>query len=771
MSIGRASDEDRGRRPVVIVGAGPTGVTAALLLSRYNIPTVVLDRWTSIYARPRAVHLDDEVHRILGRLGVGDEFSAISRPARGLRLVDRDLRVLAEFARDDAAGVHGYPQANMFDQPALEGLLRARMRRTPLISFRGNVEVVAVQPVQDWTGPLLVHFDDVESGNRQVIEADHVLGCDGANSVVRQSMGSRMIDLGFEQRWLVIDVETDADIRQWDGVHQVCDRRRAATYMRIGQRRYRWEFRLLDGESLSDFESMSDIHPLIAPWTQGTPPQQLRLIRIADYVFRAQMADHWRRGGAFLLGDAAHLTPPFIGQGMGAGLRDANNLAWKLAGVVHGALEPTALDSYEVERRPHARAMISTAIGMGLAMTGGGAVGEALRGLVFPHAHLLPGLRRLIVDSVSPRLGRSSLLARRGPVRSSALVGTLAPNALLRTGERLDSVAHGYVLVTRSVPSRFLAAELARRRIVTVTAVDDEPLGAWLRRSGTVAALVRPDFTVAMAGSDPERMVAHLPGLASDAGRRPGAVAWSAGLDARLMPPRCIPATRVQYCSELMTLDTQGKADGTPRGAANRLDRRKARTRAALIEAAQAMLAEGRTNAPVNVITEAADLGTGSFYNHFDTKEQLFEAAVIDALERHAAYVEVLTSGLDDPAAVFAQSYRLTGRLHRQQPMLSKVVLGDGLRILNSADGLAPRARRDIQAAAAAGRFRVSDLDVAMITVIGAALCLGQMIHDRPEADDAGLTDQVTADVLRVLGMSAQEAQELAFAPLQTRLA
>ena len=166
-----------------------------------------------------------------------------------------------------------------------------------------------MQPVQDWTGRLAVHFDDIESGNRQVIEADHVLGCDGANSVVRQAIGSRMIDLGFEQRWLVIDVETDADIHQWDGVYQVCDRRRAATFMRIGQRRYRWEFRLLDGERLSDFESMGDIHQLIAPWTTGTPPEQLRLIRTADYVFRARVVDRWRRGGVFLLGDAATGAP------------------------------------------------------------------------------------------------------------------------------------------------------------------------------------------------------------------------------------------------------------------------------------------------------------------------------------------------------------------------------------------------------------------------------------------------------------------------------
>lgn len=512
MSTGPAGEGDNlGGRPVVIVGAGPTGVTAALLLAGYGIPTVVLDRWTGIYARPRAVHLDDEVRRILGRLGVDDEFAAISRPARGLRLVDRELRVLAEFARDDGAGVHGYPQANMFDQPALEGLLRDRMHRTPLISFRGNVEVVAVRPVQDWSGRMVVHFDDLESGNRQAIEADHVLGCDGANSVIRAAMGSRMIRLGFEQRWLVVDVETDADLRQWDGVHQVCDRRRAATFMRVGQRRYRWEFRLLDGERLCDFESMRDIHRLIAPWTRGTALEQLRLVRTADYVFRAQVADRWRRGGVFLLGDAAHLTPPFIGQGMGAGLRDANNLAWKLAGVIRGTLEPSALDSYELERKPHARTMITTAIGIGLAMTGGGAVGEALRGVVFPQAHLVPGLRRLIVESVSPRLRRSALLARRRASRPSALVGTLAPNALLGTGERLDNVADGYTLVTRRAPSRSLEAELARRRIVTVAVTDDEPLGAWLRRSGALAAVVRPDFTVAIAGSDPERMMARLP--------------------------------------------------------------------------------------------------------------------------------------------------------------------------------------------------------------------------------------------------------------------
>ena len=385
-----------------------------------------------------------------------------------------------------------------------------------------------------------MHFDDVESGNRQVIEADHVLGCDGANSVVRQAMGSRMIDLGFEQRWLVIDVETDADIRQWDGVHQVCDRRRAATYMRIGQRRYRWEFRLLDGERLSDFESMSDIHRLIAPWTRGTPREQLRLVRIADYVFRAQVADRWRRGGVFLLGDAAHLTPPFIGQGMGAGLRDANNLAWKLAGVIHRALEPTrtrqlraraqAARAHDDHHRDRDRSRDDRRRGRrGSAAGVGVSAGTPRPGPSAPRRRKRESAPApvVVVGATETRCDRPPSSARWLPTRSWARGSA---STVSRTGTSL---------VTRRAPSPSLEAELARRRIATVTALDDEPLGAWLRRAGAVAAVVRPDFTVAIAGSDPQRMVAHLPGLASDVDVADRAQAQGCG---RRRPVDAVPA-------------------------------------------------------------------------------------------------------------------------------------------------------------------------------------------------------------------------------------
>jgi AcrR family transcriptional regulator len=204
------------------------------------------------------------------------------------------------------------------------------------------------------------------------------------------------------------------------------------------------------------------------------------------------------------------------------------------------------------------------------------------------------------------------------------------------------------------------------------------------------------------------------------------------------------------------------QADTAP----NRLERRRARTRAALVRAAQSFLACGKENVPILEITQAADVGMGSFYNHFDSKEELFQAAVEDALDSFGAALDHLTVGLDDPAQVFAQSFRLTGRLHRRQPELSKVLLHNGLALAVSDKGLAPRARRDIENAVRAGRFRVGDPELAMVIVAGASICLAQLLHDHPERDDAAATDQVAADLLRMLGVPADEAHDICQRPL-----
>jgi 3-(3-hydroxy-phenyl)propionate hydroxylase len=494
--------------PVVIVGAGPTGVTAATLLADYGIPCLVLDRWESVYPRPRAVHLDDEINRLVARLGVADDFAAISRPALGLRLLDSDFRVLAEFHRDTAKSVHGFPKANMFDQPELEALLRTNLKTRPSVQLRGNCEVTDV--AQREPGRVRVTFTDCGTGKENIVDTAYVLGCDGANSIVRSSIGAAMKDLRFEQRWLVVDIVTDAELNQWDGVHQVCNPVRAATYMRIGPARYRWEFRLLPNETADDYGTLAALRGLIKPWVNDIDDDDLELVRVTEYTFRAQIADRWRDRSVLLLGDAAHLTPPFIGQGMGAGLRDAMNLVWKLAGVISGDLTPHALDTYEQERKPHARTMIGLALGMGRAMTAGGRIGNTIRRAVAPRLHLVPGMRERIVNGNTPALRRNPLVVKgRGPRQ---LAGTLCPNPVLACGQRLDAtLGNGFALITTSRPLAFQRAQLEEQGAVVHVAAPGGDLARWLRRGRATAAIIRPDRTVMLAGRDPSKLCAAMP--------------------------------------------------------------------------------------------------------------------------------------------------------------------------------------------------------------------------------------------------------------------
>ena len=198
----------------------------------------------------------------------------------------------------------------------------------------------------------------------------------------------------------------------------------------------------------------------------------------------------------------------------------------------------------------------------------------------------------------------------------------------------------------------------------------------------------------------------------------------------------------------------------------NRLERRKQRTRAALIAAAQAFIAEGKVNVPVLEITQAADVGMGSFYNHFESKERLFEAAVAEALDAHGALLDELTSAIDDPAETFACSFRLTGRLFRRRPQESQILLANGLSLMASERGLAPRALRDIEAAARAGRFTADDPELALAIAAGALMGMGALIRDQPDRDDAATADKTTEDLLRLLGVPPEEAREICQRPL-----
>jgi 3-(3-hydroxy-phenyl)propionate hydroxylase len=535
-------------RNVIVVGAGPVGCTAALLLADRGVPVTIIERYPQSHPLPRAVHLDDEVARILHRVGVSDTFLAGSRPASGLRLLDAEHRVMAEFRRDTGATDNGFPGANMFHQPALEALLLDRVDRHPLIDLHRGIEARAIDGVHDpLTAPLTarpvrVHTRAVADESARTFTGSTftgslVLGCDGANSTIRQLLGVGMQDLRFTERWLVVDARAAAPLSTWDGVEQVCDPARAATFMQVTGDRYRWEFQLRDGEDETDL--VADLGRLLQPWTGQPDLAGLEVTRSAVYTFRARLATRFQVSRAFLLGDAAHLTPPFIGQGLAAGIRDADNLAWKIAYVLAGRATPDLLATYQTERRPHARAMIRKAKLIGWAMTGGQDAAAAVRRLLLAAAVRSARIRDLVASTATPALRTGALRhtsARPRPPRSLR-VGAPIPNPLLclPNGKqvRLDDILDGApAMVTARRPEPDLLVLCQKHGITPVRVTDHasaEPADTgWvdtrlapgcvtglqaLTDDPSLTVLVRPDRVIAAVAtrSQPPRLPWTIP--------------------------------------------------------------------------------------------------------------------------------------------------------------------------------------------------------------------------------------------------------------------
>lgn len=517
--------------PVVIIGAGPTGTIAANMLGQRGVTCLVVERHRDIYPLPRTVHFDDEVFRILQSVGLADEVRAITRPVLGLQWLDANHRLFARFYRDPAGGIHGYPEANTFDQPALEKVLRAGLTRFPHVELRCGAEVIAVDTSHaGGPAPVRVTVHNGASGQLEEVWTQAVLGCDGANSRTRAIVDTTMEDLHFTQSWLLVDIQSPEPLNNWDGVHQVCDPSGAVTYMQISPQRYRWQFQLQAAKSGEEISQAEAVHQLIAPWLGGMDPQQLTVLRQTVYTFQALVARRWHRDRVFLLGDAAHQAPPFLGQGMCAGIRDAANLTWKLALVLQSHADERLLDSYEAERRPHARRMVQMAVTAGRVMTSGKIRAAAIRTVLGPAAHL-PAINQHITRSVSPPL-------RSGPFVCSAsrllpgrprLAGRLCPQPTVTTatGKEVlldDLLGSGFAVLARGIDwtatldedTRAFFTGLNTRYIGVISSGSPPPLRTsddvkvicdthrvldrWLTRGRAAAVLLRPDRTVLIAG-------------------------------------------------------------------------------------------------------------------------------------------------------------------------------------------------------------------------------------------------------------------------------
>jgi 2-polyprenyl-6-methoxyphenol hydroxylase-like FAD-dependent oxidoreductase len=497
------------RYDVAVVGYGPVGQMLAILLAQRGWKVGVLEKQPAAYPLPRAVHLDHEVARILQGAGLGDELPRLTEPADVYewRNAAGETLLLIE---SRTSGLSGWPESNMFAQPELERALDGRVRALASAEVHRAAEVVDLRPGYD--GVTLVTRDGRE------IDAGWVIGCDGANSFVRPHLGSTVTDLGFFFDWLIVGV-VPHERRAWSPINwQLCDPARPTTLVSGGPGRRRWEFMRLEGESVAELNSEATAWRLLAPW--GMTPDTARLERHAVYTFQARWVDRWRNGRLLLAGDAAHQMPPFAGQGMCAGMRDAANLAWKLDLVLAGLASDAILDTYASERIPQVRRVIQYSIDLGRVICVPDPAAAAVRDRAMIAAVKDRGAS---LPFPTPAIG-PGILADGDPLAGQLFVqGEVGRGG--RTGRFDDVVGRGFTLLgAHGDPGRDLSPDLAAflasvggvsAHVARGGPVDDVhgTYARWFAAHDAGVVLTRPDFHVfgsARGLDDAPALVARL---------------------------------------------------------------------------------------------------------------------------------------------------------------------------------------------------------------------------------------------------------------------
>ncbi|KAB2384850.1 bifunctional 3-(3-hydroxy-phenyl)propionate/3-hydroxycinnamic acid hydroxylase MhpA [Actinomadura montaniterrae] len=347
---------------VAVIGYGPTGVTAANLLGALGVSVVIIERKASVYSRARAISTDEEVMRVWQQAGLAERLKQDMLPDRPIDFVDAAGRSFISAVPTPRE--QGHPPQMFIYQPAMEDVLREGVQRYPNVEVLLEHECLRVR--QDDQGvELLV----AQLGRDRLtrVRASYVIAADGGSSPTRGQLGVGFEGRTYEDRWLVIDTKL---LNEWPGYDRLrfhCDPDRPAVDCPTPLGHHRWEFPVLPGEDGQELVTEAAIWRLLG--RQGITGENVSILRAVIYSHHVRFADRWRIGRIFLAGDAAHVMPPWIGQGMAAGVRDAANLCWKLAAVLSGALPDSVLDSYQAERAPHVRNMTRRAVLVGRIIT------------------------------------------------------------------------------------------------------------------------------------------------------------------------------------------------------------------------------------------------------------------------------------------------------------------------------------------------------------------------------------------------------------------
>ncbi|CAN5416974.1 bifunctional 3-(3-hydroxy-phenyl)propionate/3-hydroxycinnamic acid hydroxylase [soil metagenome] len=501
---------------VIVIGAGPVGLTLANLLGVHGIRTLVIERNDHIEGEPRAVTIDDESLRTMQSAGLAEKVVKDVVMGYGVQYFAWNGKPLASI--QPTRQEYGYPKRNAFRQAVLVRTLADGLRRFPHVEVRFSHELMSFEQGAD-SVTCTVKVD----GELQKLEASWLVGCDGGRSKVRELCGVVLDGSTFAERWLIVDLaERTVPLRH---TRTYCDPRRPAIRLPGPAGSLRYEFMLRPGDKDEDVL----VDATFREWIRRRVPEDadLPLVRKVVYGFHARVANSWKQGRVLLAGDAAHLTPPFAGQGLNSGIRDATNLAWKLAAIVKGVSPASLMDSYEPERKPHAAALIKMALRIGSFMQPKTIFGAALAQAALRTACLIPACRDYILQlkfKPKPQYSQGAFIATAAHPNSELL-----PQPIVEHSERgpvlLDEVlGNGFSVIGFDSPlfranaARFMPRGVSgvlsgtlRGKVVAIVRTENDFIGAepdagierirdtngdltrLLDRHGAVVMVVRPD--------------------------------------------------------------------------------------------------------------------------------------------------------------------------------------------------------------------------------------------------------------------------------------
>ncbi|MGW4215329.1 bifunctional 3-(3-hydroxy-phenyl)propionate/3-hydroxycinnamic acid hydroxylase [Lentzea sp. NPDC004789] len=508
--------------PVVIVGAGPVGVTAANLLGGYGVPTLIIDRETEIVDYPRAAGVDDESLRTFQTAGLVDEILCGTIQNVPLKLFDGTGRCLADIR--PTAQEFGWYKRNIFMQPLAEAVLRRGLARFPHVQVLLGTEMRTLRQDADGVTLDLVTAD----GEQHEVRAGYVIAADGGRSPIRTQLGIALEGRTHERKWVVIDCANDPLDAPYTALH--CDPRRPYVCAHLPDDHRRWEFMLFPGEDADEMLAPDHVDDLLRHHVRD--PGVVEVIRARVYTHHSRIAERFVEGRVALAGDAAHLMPPWAGQGMNTGIRDVTNLCWKLAAIVQDKADESLLDTYDVERRPHAQAMIDLSTTLGRIISPTRRSVARARDLFLRTAAVAGPVKRWTLEMRFKPVPhyRNGFVVPERPAAELPGVGRMMAQPVVETADgtchRLDDVLGpwfavigfecdplaGLTAAERSVVDRFrprvvkVVESRAGRRHHEKPCVSSETdvvedvhneLRAWFEARGREVVLVRPDRYVA----------------------------------------------------------------------------------------------------------------------------------------------------------------------------------------------------------------------------------------------------------------------------------